>query len=449
MKKALSIPLQEYANSIKEISNAIVKAQKPIKILNAIKWPSYVSKTLLDSKFTSMPSLKAADYDQIRIGFHPELKIRTFKDIIEQIKVKLGKKDRLGKLLITTCQNYIDACHLLQARGTKNFGKISKKLYGSSNDTFMDDQCTVKDLGNLLTDILSLIEIEYFEHDTDKKIYSASQASKVLNKRFDPYFHKHSVYCSPSQNIIADAAAGSKKVLLNQDTSFSPRDIDLLEVHEGWIHIGTSLNGAKQKYAKWLSKGPPRVTATQEGLAVMMEIFSFRTTPLRMKKINDRLFGITLVENGANIIDLAQHYKNKGYSDNDTLYNLRRIFRGTSLEADYPFTKDLSYSIGFIENYNFLRACMANGHPFLIPFLFSGKIHVNDIPLIYELYQDGIINFPYYIPTLFSDLNGLAVWMSFSNFFNNLNLTKIIKNYETKFSTFKFKEEQKRKKSLK
>jgi hypothetical protein len=53
--------------------------------------------------------------------------------------------------------------------------------------------------------------------------------------------------------------------------------VDIYEVHEGWVHVGTTLNGRSQPVCEFLSIGPPRCAATQEGLAVIMEIFTFRS----------------------------------------------------------------------------------------------------------------------------------------------------------------------------
>ena len=52
-------------------------------------------------------------------------------------------------------------------------------------------------------------------------------------------------------------------------------DLRLLEVHEGWVHLGTTLNGQSQPVCTFLSKGPPSSTLTQEGLAVLTEVFAF------------------------------------------------------------------------------------------------------------------------------------------------------------------------------
>jgi hypothetical protein len=54
-------------------------------------------------------------------------------------------------------------------------------------------------------------------------------------------------------------------------------------VHEGWVHVGTSSNGGRQRVASWLAKGPPCTTAIQEGLAAEVEVITFHATPGRTK----------------------------------------------------------------------------------------------------------------------------------------------------------------------
>lgn len=80
-----------------------------------------------------------------------------------------------------------------------------------------------------------------------------------------------------------------------------------------------------------------------------------------------------------------------------------------------------------------MRAAIRAGKGHLIPFLFVGKIHVDDVPLLYQKYKEGIIDPPRYLPPQFRDLNGVAVWMSFSSFLNLVNLGTIQEHYNKLF----------------
>ena len=79
------------------------------------------------------------------------------------------------------------------------------------------------------------------------------------------------------------------------------------------------------------------------------------------------------------------------------------------------------------------RAAIRSGKPHLIPFLFVGKLHVDDVPLLYKLFEEGIVDTPKILPPQFSDLNGIAVWMSFSSFLNQIDMELIQKHYEDLF----------------
>ena len=146
----------------------------------------------------------------------------------------------------------------------------------------------------------------------------------------------------------------------------------------------------------------------------------------RARQINDRILGIDKAEDGANILELIEFYRTEGYSEHECIANAKRVFRGGVVTGGAPFTKDISYCRGFIENYNFhAGGASAPGSPCIIPFFFAGKLHVDDVPLLYQKYKEGIIDAPQYLPPQFRDMNGMAVWMSFSSFLNRVDLKSV------------------------
>jgi hypothetical protein len=80
-----------------------------------------------------------------------------------------------------------------------------------------------------------------------------------------------------------------------------------------------------------------------------------------------------------------------------------------------------------------MRAAIRAGKPQIIPFLFVGKLHVDDVPLLYEKHLEGIVDAPRYLPPQFKDMNGIAVWMSFSSFLNMVDLKRIQEHYDKLF----------------
>ncbi|MEO5970397.1 MAG: flavohemoglobin expression-modulating QEGLA motif protein [Bdellovibrionia bacterium] len=423
-----------YKEKIKRLSLRIVDVQKPIRILDSIKWDSAVEVELKKGRYRNMPKIGPDYYEKLGIGFDPKKKIEELEDISKDIQLSLGVEDEIGVLLRKVADQYVDVVHMLEGRGTKKFWEYSRKLYGSPKDSFFDDKNTIHDLGRVLYSIFGKIDdttlgVEYPD------VLDAGDVVRMLNERFSAYFPDSSVGAKISDGILADSSAGGDVVKVKEGSKFSTRDVDILEVHEGWVHVGTTQNGNEQHVAKWLSKGPPRCSATQEGLAVIMEIFTFRSYPRRARQINDRIIGIDKAEDGANILELIEFYRTEGYSEEDSFSSAKRVFRGGLIEGGAPFTKDISYCRGFIENYNFMRAATRAGKPHLLPFLFTGKLHVDDIPLLYQKHKEGIIDAPRYLPPQFKDLNGLSVWMGFSSFLNMIDLKPIQEHYDKLFKS--------------
>jgi uncharacterized protein (TIGR02421 family) len=369
------------------------------------------------------------------LAFDPIKKLEELSDLARDVEATLGTTDPLGPLLKTITEQYMDVVQLLLARGTKEFWTYSKKLYGSPKDRLFDEKNTVLDMSQMLYSILNGMDEAELGQDYPETL-DASEVVDQLNERFSEYFPDTGVTARIADEILADAAAGGETVKIKEGSRFSTRDVDILEVHEGWVHVGTTQNGNQQHVAKWLAKGPPRCSATQEGLAVIMEIFTFRSYPRRARHINDRILGIDKAEDGANLLEVIEFYRTEGYSEDDCIANAKRVFRGGLIEGGAPFTKDISYCVGFIENYNFMRAAIRAGRPQLIPFLFTGKLHVTDIPLLYQKYKEGIVDAPKFLPPQFRDLNGIAVWMSFSSFLNKVDLTRIQEHYDKLFKTY-------------
>jgi uncharacterized protein (TIGR02421 family) len=317
---------------------------------------------------------------------------------------------------------------MLVARGTKAFHDCSRKLYGSPKDRFPDGKTSVRDMGFVLYDLLTAVGGERLG-PAERRDITAEMAALELNSRFDRFFGGASIRVQVDDSLLADAAAGSDYVKIRSGATFSRSDIDILEAHEGWVHVATSLNGQAQPVARWLAKGPPRTTAVQEGLAALVEIFTFRSTPRRAKKLNDRILAVDKAEDGATFLDVFEWYRTEGYEEEECFQNARRVFRGGLLEGGGPFTKDACYCKGIVLNYAFMRAAIQQDRAALIPFLFVGKVAHEDVPVLHAHVTDGIVRPPPYLPPIFDDMNGLAVWICYSSFFSRLGGTAIAEHY--------------------
>jgi uncharacterized protein (TIGR02421 family) len=249
---------------------------------------------------------------------------------------------------------------------------------------------------------------------------TAPRAVEMLNQRLMAFFGEGTVSVILDDGIVADAAAGSGYIKIREGATFSERDLKILEVHEGWAHVATSLNGRDQPVARWLAIGPPRVTATQEGLAALLEVLTLASYPHRAQKLNHRVLAVDKAEDGANFLEVFEWFRTEGYEEDECYWNTQRVFRGGTLEGGAPFTKDIAYTKGVVSNYNFLTTAIAAGKPEYARWLFAGKVALEDIPILAERAHEGLVRAPKHIPHMFQDLNGLAIWLGVSAFWGNL-----------------------------
>ena len=422
-----NVKASTYLIEVKALSDRIVKAQQPIRILDAIKWDDNIKQEFFKYKCRKLPAVTIEYYRNRPLGFEVAEKKQEFHQIERDLVRKLGQLNPLSVIMRRICREYQDVVYMLEARGTPDFSSISQELYGSSQDVFHVGDPTIAKLGSMMESTLSqLLQLDYlFE---EPKTISAKDAVVILNEKIESVFPGEGLRAMLSDGIVADAAAGTDYIKLRADALFNMRDLRVLEVHEIWVHLGTTLNGLAQPYCTFLGKGPPSATVTQEGLAVLMEIVTFSSSPDRLMRLINRVRAITLVEEGADFMDVFTFFKEKGLDDEESYIHSSRVFRGSSSDG-MPFTKDLTYIKGFVLTYNFMRLAVSKGKPDRIPLLFCGKTMIEDMKVLVDLVEEGTVIAPLFLPPQFKDLMGLSSWLSFSRFMTSLNFRQLEQDY--------------------
>ncbi|WP_111641275.1 flavohemoglobin expression-modulating QEGLA motif protein [Marinimicrobium alkaliphilum] len=430
------MPSTNPLETLKTLSSRLVNLQRPIRILDAIKWPSGLESEFRAKGGKALPALPKDYYQQQKLGFDPDALARDLAELKRDIPRQLGRGDALGRILQSTTEQYQVVIELLRHRGGPEFGRYSRELYGSASDHIRGDRKTLRQLGERLCDVFSLPAVEHLNRPYASDI-DAPRAVELLRERMDKYFTPGAVRVEISDDIVSDAAAGGDCFKINRRAHFSELDLQVLEVHEGWVHIGTTLNGRQQPWATWLSVGSPRITAIQEGMAVLMETLTFSSFPQRARRVSDRVVAVDLAEQGADFCEVYRHFLDKGVTEHDSYRVTQRVFRGGMLAngtgPGSVFTKDISYVKGFVENVNFIRSAIQSGVPEIIPMLFVGKVTLDDLPVLYERYLEGVIAAPRYIPSMFRDLNGLYVWFGFSSGMGFMNQARIQQHFNKLF----------------
>ena len=403
---------------IENLSELIYRASLKVKILRHISWPPEVKYQFFKQNCQklpeySYPKFDSTDLDQILLKIDGQL---------GDTKYDLWLKNKLEDISLSA--------NLLKASGTKTFFEISSKIYGLPTSLIHDGQTKPLDLSEQFYLIINSIEKTKLELSKSSKI-SSHDVAKQISSRVSDYFGKYAPKISVVKHLSAKATATSKKIKIREDGVFCQSDIDQLINHEAFIHVATTINGRKQNKMKILGSNYGAITKTQEGLAVFSEFITGSIDIDRMRRISDRVKAIHMAIDGADFIEIYRYFVDKGISTNQAFENSRRVFRGGVLSGKYPFTKDLVYLDGFIRVFNFFRSSISQGKIECIELLFAGKMELDDLPVVYSMYKDGLVSKPSFVPPWAMNLNYLICFFTFSVFLEDINYSNVSKYYDS------------------
>jgi uncharacterized protein (TIGR02421 family) len=396
--------------TIRRLGERLVSAQRPLRLLEAIRWDEDVERAFFASGCRYLPRVDLAYYRARPLPFDLAAKRRELHELERDVERRLGPDDAAGQLLLGRCRQYLGVVDLLEARGTSAFAGISARLFGSSG------QCPAGaarliDLARGLAGLVAGLEGDPVL-GRELATFDAAAAADELSARLRDYFGQTAgVHVRLVSSLASEAAAGTDYLKLRATARFSERDLRLLEVHEGWVHLGTTLNGMAQPVCSFLARPTPAATLTQEGLAVLVEVLAFASHPDRLRRLAQRVEAVALAEAGADFLEVYRHFVAAGCAPSESYRLAARVFRGSLPSGAGPFTKDLAYSRGLVEVAGYLRQAIATGQARRIPLLLCGKVGVDEVPLLARLADEGLLAAPRHLPPPFADLRGLCAWL--------------------------------------
>ena len=148
-------PWRSYKEKVAVLAARIVEAQRPIRVLQAVRWDPSIEEQFRKSRFRELPRVGPAEYLATDLGFEPRAKADEFAEIERDIEKEIGERDDIGHILRDTADQYRQLSHMLAARGTKEFHTYSARLYGSPKDRFPDGKTTLRDSGRILYETLN------------------------------------------------------------------------------------------------------------------------------------------------------------------------------------------------------------------------------------------------------------------------------------------------------
>jgi uncharacterized protein (TIGR02421 family) len=395
---------------LRALSDEILRAQKPIKVLRAINWAPPVLERFFKHGARELPR---PEYPPL--GFDPEAKAAE----LLAIKKRLRGQNEVEALLRDTCDEYATLARLLGARGTKRFYELSRRLYGDPRERFPDHNAD-----NLA--IARLWAARPRARD-EEPCYSAEEAAIKVAALCLPRLGSH-VKVVVKPRLTANAAAGATRVTLRTGARFSERQVRALAHHEGLWHVLTSLNGLRQPVLTVLGVGRPRATESQEGGGIVSEFLTGNITDERFIELGERTICIDLAARGADFLEVYRYLLAR-FPPQKAAQMSERVFRGGVVEGGAPFTKDAAYQRGYCRTFNFLRAAIEQRDLGLVRAFLAGKLRVDDAELVRHLIDEGLCVGPEYLPEWFVDIDRLNAICTHSVTMNRFSLPSVTRYY--------------------
>lgn len=266
---------------------------------------------------------------------------------------------------------YTDKVDMLHALGKEKFLYSSLRYFGEPSE---------KDIANAKY-LLYAKELPQFQNEETLGI---DEVVDAFEKEGDKYGFQYNLEIMDNSASDALVINSKRTVYLKRTARFTPTRLRNLLNHEIGVHMVTTMNANNQPL-KFLSLGLPRNTYTQEGLAIMAELFSSSLSVTRLRELALRVLAVDSLAKGNDFKTTFQMLMDEYKEEPNMLYYLvTRVYRGGG------FTKDYLYLRGFrkLINMHWDGVKLDN--------LFLGKVTHSHLTILNELVDRGILNPPKY-----------------------------------------------------
>jgi uncharacterized protein (TIGR02421 family) len=322
------------------------------------------------------------ELEDIHVPFSIDLKQKHLE--IDQLFNDLTHADLthdIKSIFIKRVEDYKILTEMMENFHSAKFYDLCTKLYGSSHKIGHNIQ---------FQEFLGKIPHFCIEDIAENKL-AGDLALKYLKDGLINTFGDIGLEVKPSHSLLSDSSAGRKTLKLNPNKSYSTQQLDIFLVHEGWVHLGTSLNGAFQTRHPWLASWAPRTTYLQEGLAVLTELITQTMTKQRWDKVLLRHLATSMAEKGSGASDIYAFLRHQNLDELDAFKLTLRIFRGVPLDGGMAFTKELLYLHGMVKLLNHLNLNSGD-----LKNLWVGKIGFEEHDLLMANDQIHSLSLPFF-----------------------------------------------------
>ena len=412
--------LQRYA----ELDKRLLAAVRGIHVLSTVAWPASLENRMIEAYGQGRFSLPEVSYQVPNL-----VDARTE---LAAIEVAAGGRDAadidpLGDYLRRTAESWRIAAQLLEAVGTAAVTAPSIALYGKPGDRIPGSQRSNLDAARYFVELSDELGAGRLVDDT-RQIITAEVLREDLADALDAFFGRGTVRVEVDPELTAKAAAGATRIRLRGGASFDEYDFHQLLAHEAFVHTLTALNGRRQPLLASLARTSPRVTATQEGLAVFAELMSGAIDIGRLKRISLRILAIDMALHGADFVEVYRYFHDCGQSVADSFHSAQRVFRGVPPGGGAVFAKDNVYLSGLLTVHTFFRWALKERRLDLLRHLFAGKLALHDVVSLQPHFASGAILPPQWLPPWMQHVHGLAGTLAFSVFVNGIHMNQVQEN---------------------
>ncbi len=414
---AIAPELQRYA----ALDQRLLAAVRGIHILSTVAWPASLEGRMIEAYSQGRFTLPEVTYTR------PDLTAARAE--LAAIEAAAGGSDPhdidpLGEYLRRTAESWRIAAEMLESAGSAGVTAPSIALYGKPGDLIPGSQRSNLDAAHYFVELSDELGADLLADDCSVDM-PAIELRDELAKTLDDFFGAGVIRVEVDAELTAKAAAGATRIRLRGDTCFSEYDRHQLLAHEAFVHSLTALNGRQQPLLASLARTSPRVTATQEGLAVFAELMSGAIDIARLKRISLRILAIDMALNGADFVEVYRYFSACGQSAADSFHSAQRVFRGVPLSGGAAFAKDNVYLSGLLTVHTFFRWAFKQQRMDLLRHLFAGKLTLHDVIALQPHFASGAIVPPRWLPPWMQHVHGLAGKLAFSVFINGIHMNRV------------------------
>ncbi|WP_307785437.1 tyrosine/phenylalanine carboxypeptidase domain-containing protein [Microbacterium hibisci] len=262
---------------------------------------------------------------------------------------------------------------MLRARNTPEFLQLSIAQYGPVLPALVD---TAEDL-------LGRLPHGKLERDSvgAEEFLAAAKAEIAHYRSIEPDAELHAEIRDDVSGVLVEG----NTLLVSRNAAVAGPRVNALLQHEVGTHLVTHVNGSAQPI-RMLGAGLAHYDETQEGLAVLAEIACGGLTAARLRQLAARVVAVHALVGGASFAETHRVLTGHGLPAGSAYSVAMRVHRAGG------FTKDAIYLRGLLALLEHVA------HDGSLDLLFLGKFSLEDLPLVQDLAERGLLAQPRIMP---------------------------------------------------